>query len=138
METCSLLQKPVTFMYFWLNYWDGNHHIERIPVAVKNIFDQAVRRKPRKHFPDDLKDQGICEWVVYKNPRMLEYVPDHFKTREMCNDAVIEDPYPLQFIPDWFVTQQQLKKWYDYWNYELIEWYKGYKKRKVQKAQIKK
>ena len=25
-----------TFIYFWLNYCDGNH-IERIPVAVKNI-----------------------------------------------------------------------------------------------------
>ena len=24
-------------MYFWLNYSDGNNHIERIPVAVKNI-----------------------------------------------------------------------------------------------------
>ena len=24
-------------MYFWLNYCDGNHHIERIPIAVKNI-----------------------------------------------------------------------------------------------------
>ena len=28
METC---------MYFWLNNSDGNNHIERIPVAVKNI-----------------------------------------------------------------------------------------------------
>ena len=36
METYSLLQKPVTFMYFWLNYCHENH-IERIPVAVKNI-----------------------------------------------------------------------------------------------------
>ena len=36
METYSLLQKPVTFMYFWLNYCDDNH-IDRIPVAVKNI-----------------------------------------------------------------------------------------------------
>ena len=35
METCSLLQ-PATFMYFWLNYCDKNH-IERIPIAVKNI-----------------------------------------------------------------------------------------------------
>ena len=26
-----------TFMYFWLNYSGGNNHIERIPVAVKNI-----------------------------------------------------------------------------------------------------
>ena len=34
METYS--QKPVTFMYFWLNYCDKNH-IERIPVAVENI-----------------------------------------------------------------------------------------------------
>ena len=36
METYFSLQKPVTFMYFWLNYCDENH-IERIPVAVKNI-----------------------------------------------------------------------------------------------------
>ena len=25
-------------MYFWLIYCDENHHIERIPVAVKNIY----------------------------------------------------------------------------------------------------
>ena len=24
-------------MYFWLNYCDENHHVERIPIAVKNI-----------------------------------------------------------------------------------------------------
>ena len=24
-------------MYFWLNYSNKNNHIERIPVAVKNI-----------------------------------------------------------------------------------------------------
>ena len=33
METYSLLQKP----RFWLNYCDKNHHIKRIPVAVKDI-----------------------------------------------------------------------------------------------------
>ena len=37
METYSLLQKPIAFMYFWLNYCDENHHIQRIPVAVKDI-----------------------------------------------------------------------------------------------------
>ena len=37
MKTYSFLQKPVTFMYFWLNYCDENHHIERIPIALKNI-----------------------------------------------------------------------------------------------------
>ena len=24
-------------MYFWLNYCDENHHLERIPIDVKNI-----------------------------------------------------------------------------------------------------
>ena len=39
METYSSFQKPVAFMYFWLNNCaaDENHHIERISVAVKNI-----------------------------------------------------------------------------------------------------
>ena len=36
METyCSL--HPANFMHFWLNHRDENHHIERIPIAVKNI-----------------------------------------------------------------------------------------------------
>ena len=35
MKTYSSLWKPVTFMYFWLNYC-GENHIERIPVAAKN------------------------------------------------------------------------------------------------------
>ena len=38
MKTYSSLWKPVTFMYFWLNYCDENHHIEGIPVAVKDIY----------------------------------------------------------------------------------------------------
>ena len=47
----------------------------------------------------------------------------------------------LKFILDWFVTQQQIKIWYDYYFYdddydEVLWWYKGYKKRKEQKAQI--
>ena len=47
-----------------------------------------------------------------------------------------------QFLPDWFVTQQQLDIWYDndyvYNNgNQIIEWYKGYQKRKAQKAKIK-
>ena len=35
MKTYSSLLKPVTFMYFLLNYC-GENHIERIPVAAKN------------------------------------------------------------------------------------------------------
>ena len=31
-------QKPITFLYFWLkNYCNGNHNIERIPIAMKDI-----------------------------------------------------------------------------------------------------
>ena len=36
METYSSFQKPIVFIYFWLNYCNENH-IERIPVGVKNI-----------------------------------------------------------------------------------------------------
>ena len=42
METYSSFHKPVTFMYFWLNYY----HIERIPVAVKDrdhLFNTALK-----------------------------------------------------------------------------------------------
>ena len=38
METYSSLRKPIAFMYFWLNYCNRNRHIERIPVAVKDIY----------------------------------------------------------------------------------------------------
>ena len=37
METYSSFQKPLTFMYFWMNYCYENHHIERMPIAMKNI-----------------------------------------------------------------------------------------------------
>ena len=45
LELCPLdksfkvkkLKIKTMFMYFWLNYSDENHHIERIPIAVKNI-----------------------------------------------------------------------------------------------------
>ena len=73
---------------------------------------------------------------------MLRYVSDHFITQEMCNNAVRDEFFSLQYVPDWFVTQQQVKIWYDDGEYhndddEIIKWYNGYKKRKVQKARIK-
>ena len=48
----------------------------------------------------------------------------------------------MRCIPDWFVAEEQIDHWDDddYYcnnNYELIEWYNGYKKRKDQKASIK-
>ena len=85
-----------------------------------------------------LQGQGICEWAVYKNPWMLNYVPDHFKIREMCDDAVMENPLLLRYVPDWSVTQQLTELWNDCCNDdEIIEWFEGYKKRKAQKAKMK-
>ena len=50
-------------------------------------------------------------------------------------------PYFLQFVPDWFVTQEKLEIWHDDDEYftddEIVESYKRYEKRKVQKATIK-
>ena len=39
MEIFYSFQKPVTFLFFWLNYCttDENHHIEIIPIVVENI-----------------------------------------------------------------------------------------------------
>ena len=60
----------------------------------------------------------------------------------MCDNIVKDDTSSLQFVPDWFVTQEPIDVWYDddYWYHDdkMIEWYNGYKKQKVQKAQIKK
>ena len=36
-EVKNSLKIKMMFMYFWLNYCDENHHIERIAVAVQNI-----------------------------------------------------------------------------------------------------
>ena len=57
----------------------------------------------------------------------------------MCDKAVKDDPSTLRFVPDWFVAQQQMDAWYDgdYW-YHDDEWYNVYRKRKAQKASLKK
>ena len=87
-------------------------------------------------------NQDVCKKAVEKDPRMLIYVPDRLKTAAMCEKAVEGDPSSLQFVPDWFVTHQKIKLWHNNNDYykddKLIEWYDGYKKRRAQKAQIKK
>ena len=62
-----------------------------------------------------------------------------------------DDSSSLQFVPDWFVTREGVDVWYDdnydddggHWDDDddedkFFEWYNGYKKRKAQKAKIKK
>ena len=107
----------------------------------------------------------MCNEAIHTDPYSLAFVPDCFKTQKMCDKAINIDPFTqshdhdnlkmwemciraveaglglLGHIPDWFVTQQQIDVWYDgkYWytDDELIQWYKGYQKRKAQKAKIK-
>ena len=59
----------------------------------------------------------------------------------MDKKAVKEYLQLLKYVPDWFVTHQQIKVQHDNDdccnNDELIEQYKGYQKRKAQKASIK-
>ena len=98
--------------------------------------------------PDEYKTEGMSNPAVRRKPYTLMYVPDDFKMQEMCDKAVKDDSSFLQFVPDWFVTQEQIKirhdngdHWDDdggHWDDKFFEQYDGYKKRKAQKAQIKK
>ena len=91
--------------------------------------------------PDCFKTEEMCDKALEGGPWSLYGIPDNIKTQEMCNKAVEDDSSSFQFAPDRFVTQEQLDIWFDdnYWyhNDEIIEWYKGYQKRKAQKAKIK-
>ena len=88
------------------------------------------------------KTQKICIKAIEVDPQQLNIIPNYFKIQKMCDKTVKDDPFSLQFVSDWFVTQQQLKIWHDDDDYcsddKIIEWYKRYKKRKAQKASIKK
>ena len=77
----------------------------------------------------------MCDTAVRMEPYSLISVPDRFKTQKMRDKAVREERFSLQCVPDWFVTQQQIGPWCD--DNILIKWYEGFKKRKVQKTQIK-
>ena len=106
--------------------------------------EKTVENEPEAlwHVPDQHKTQWMCQKAVEEGSYNLKFVPDYFKTQRMCDDVVRNYPFSLQFVPDWFVTQQQIKIWHDSDDWhddnEIIEWYKGYKKRKAQKASIKK
>ena len=88
-----------------------------------------------------IKTQRSCNTAVLLDPCSLEFVPDHFKGQEMCDWVVDKEPHSLAFVLDWFVTKKQIGLWHDS-KYrddgKIIKWYNNYKKRKAQKAKIKK
>ena len=109
-----------------------------VHIKIQEICNEAIKKEPwmLEDVPDHFKKQKKCEKAVEK-----KHVPDYFKRQEMCNDVAEKKPYALEYVLDLFVTQQQIKilqydndDWYDN---DLIEWYDGYKKRKVQKINIK-
>ena len=53
----------------------------------------------------------------------------------MCDDVVRRDPYSLIGVPECFVRSQQIKIWRDSDDHDdedVISWYEGYQKRRVQ------
>ena len=92
--------------------------------------------------PDYLKTQEMCDKAVETEPFILWHIPDNLKMQRMCIRAVGAGLGLLEYVPDWLVAPGQIDLWHndDYWhdNDKLIKWYEGYKKRKAQKAQIKK
>ena len=109
---------------------------------TKKMCEKAVEDEPEtlEFVPDHFKSLGMCEKVVEERPYLLQCVPDHLKSQEMYEKLFEEDPYSLIHFPDWFVTPQQIGLWRDS-KYrvddKIIKWYKGYQKRKAQKAKIK-
>ena len=101
--------------------------------GVKEAHDEAVAH--RRRLPPWIYLIRIKAKDVDIEPRFLPFVPDCFKTREMCEKAVKKYLWLLKYVPEWFETPQQIKIWHnnnDYCNNdELIEWYKGYQKRKA-------
>ena len=106
--------------------------IGRVEKLVPNLMNNSVFGF--FFVPDRFKTQEMCEKVVKESPWHLKHVPDHLKIQEMCKEVVDQRLYLLQHVPDWFVTQQVNPSHND----KRTEWYEGYKKRRVQKAQIKK
>ena len=110
------------------------------------MWNEVVRREPYAllYVPDHFKTRKMCDKAVEIDPFILWYVLDHFKTKKICEKCVEKYPWALEYIPDWFVMDQQMKSWHDYRgpyqynNDRFTGWYKGYKKRKAQKASIKK
>ena len=142
---------PDQYKTRWMSERDVDRsqwQLEYVPnhLKIQGMNNEAVGREPISlaYVPDYLKTKEMCKRDVEKYPFNLIFVPDYLKTQGMCDNAVRRRLWSLEYVPDWFVKQQYIGAWGgndDYCdddNDELFEWYDGYKKRKAQKASIKK
>ena len=116
-------------------------------LKTQGMCERAIKEDSYnlKFVPDRFKMPEMSNEAVAQFPYALWYVPDYLKTQEMCDKAVKNDSSSLQFAPDWFVTREGVDMWHDDGNHwddhnedKFFEWYDGYKKRKAQKASIRK
>ena len=124
-----------------LNIWYVPKVLKYIPdhFVTQEMCNEAVQSEPwaLRFVPDQYKTQEMCNEAVQSELLMLEFVPDQYKAQEMCNEAVQSEPEMLEDVPDQFVMLQEIlyEEFID--DDVFITWYKGYKQRKAQKAQIK-
>ena len=125
-----------------------NRASEATPYALRYVPEHFITQEmcedPAVFFliPDRFKIQEMYKKAAKVDPWQLKDAPDYFKTQKMCDKEARDYLFSLQHFPNWFVTQEQINLWYDdkyvYDDDRMIEWYKGYKKRKAQKGPIKK
>ena len=113
-------------------------------LITQEMCNEIMRTMPDifHRIPDRFKTQEMCIKAVKVDPWQPKDIPDHFKIQEMCDKSVRDYLFSLRYVPDWFVTQEQIDdNYHDNYVYNdngIIKWYDGYKKRKAQKAKIKK
>ena len=62
----------------------------------------------------------------------------------MCEMVVRRKPRSLEYVPDWFVTQVEIRILHDDYDYcdddddDIIEWYNGYQNIRPKKHKYKK
>ena len=98
MEAYSF-QKPVTFMYFWLNYCDGNH-IEKIPIAVK-VIDHRFRLDS-----EIIKDDNLHLFLLSDSTRIDDY--EYLKNLENDTELIVCTEEQIEKISIYFELERYL------------------------------